>query len=255
MPRGPPTSRRVTTSRCARRPRAGAGRSGPSSTRASGRRAAVPRAGAGRGPEHPFRHNGPHEAARHAARLADAGEVREGRSRDGAMSFEPKWDGFRSIVFRDGDEVEIGSRNERPMTRYFPEVVEALRAERPRALRARRRDRRDRRVRRPARLRGPAAADPPGRQPGAAPREGDAGPVRRVRPAGARRRRPHEAAVRRAPGRARGRPEGRRSPDPRHGRPPPTGPSPRTGSRGSRAPDWTASSRSRSAARTSRTSG
>src|SRR5512142_530711 len=37
--------------------------------------------------------------------------------------FEPKWDGFRSIIFRDGDEVEIGSRNERPMTRYFPELV------------------------------------------------------------------------------------------------------------------------------------
>ena len=41
--------------------------------------------------------------------------------------YEPKWDGFRSIVFRDGDEVEIGSRNERPMTRYFPEVVDAVR--------------------------------------------------------------------------------------------------------------------------------
>ena len=40
--------------------------------------------------------------------------------------FEPKWDGFRSIVFRDGDEIEIGSRNERPMTRYFPELVEAI---------------------------------------------------------------------------------------------------------------------------------
>jgi ATP-dependent DNA ligase len=40
--------------------------------------------------------------------------------------YEPKWDGFRSIIFRDGDEVEIGSRNERPMTRYFPEVVEAV---------------------------------------------------------------------------------------------------------------------------------
>lgn len=38
--------------------------------------------------------------------------------------YEPKWDGFRSVVFRDGDEVEIGSRNERPMTRYFPELVE-----------------------------------------------------------------------------------------------------------------------------------
>jgi ATP-dependent DNA ligase len=46
-------------------------------------------------------------------------------------SYEPKWDGFRSIVFRDGDEVEIGSRNERPMTRYFPELVEAIRTEFP----------------------------------------------------------------------------------------------------------------------------
>lgn len=46
-------------------------------------------------------------------------------------SYEPKWDGFRSIVFRDGDEVELGSRNERPMTRYFPELVEAIKAELP----------------------------------------------------------------------------------------------------------------------------
>jgi ATP-dependent DNA ligase len=44
--------------------------------------------------------------------------------------YEPKWDGFRSILFRDGDEVELGSRNERPMTRYFPELV-AARAELP----------------------------------------------------------------------------------------------------------------------------
>ncbi len=50
---------------------------------------------------------------------------------DGALSYEPKWDGFRSIVFRDGAEVEIGSRNERPMTRYFPEVVEAVLASLP----------------------------------------------------------------------------------------------------------------------------
>ena len=47
------------------------------------------------------------------------------------MSYEPKWDGFRSIVFRDADEVEIGSRNERPMTRYFPELVDAFRARLP----------------------------------------------------------------------------------------------------------------------------
>ncbi len=49
----------------------------------------------------------------------------------GPYSFEPKWDGFRSIIFRDGEEVEIGSRNERPMTRYFPEVVEAIKANVP----------------------------------------------------------------------------------------------------------------------------
>src|ERR1700692_3462604 len=49
----------------------------------------------------------------------------------GDYVFEPKWDGFRSIVFRDGDEVEIGSRNERPMTRSFPEVVAAIMAELP----------------------------------------------------------------------------------------------------------------------------
>lgn len=46
-------------------------------------------------------------------------------------SYEPKWDGFRSICFRDGDQVELGSRNERPMTRYFPELVAAVTAELP----------------------------------------------------------------------------------------------------------------------------
>ena len=50
---------------------------------------------------------------------------------DGSLLYEPKWDGFRCIVFRDGDEVELGSRNERPLTRYFPELVEAVRAELP----------------------------------------------------------------------------------------------------------------------------
>src|SRR5580658_1940076 len=49
----------------------------------------------------------------------------------GDLSYEPKWDGFRSIIFRDGDEVEIGSRNERPMTRYFPEIVAAVLASLP----------------------------------------------------------------------------------------------------------------------------
>jgi ATP-dependent DNA ligase len=43
------------------------------------------------------------------------------------LVYEPKWDGFRCVVFRDGDELELGSRNDRPLTRYFPEVVELLR--------------------------------------------------------------------------------------------------------------------------------
>jgi ATP-dependent DNA ligase len=49
----------------------------------------------------------------------------------GRYSFEPKWDGFRTVVFRDGDEIELGSRNERPMTRYFPELVTAIKAQLP----------------------------------------------------------------------------------------------------------------------------
>ena len=44
----------------------------------------------------------------------------------GAYGYEPKWDGFRAIVFRDRDEVEIGSRNGRSMSRYFPEVLAAI---------------------------------------------------------------------------------------------------------------------------------
>ncbi|HEV3290971.1 MAG TPA: ATP-dependent DNA ligase [Streptosporangiaceae bacterium] len=49
----------------------------------------------------------------------------------GQYSYEPKWDGFRSIVFADDGEVEIGSRNERPMTRYFPELVTAITGQLP----------------------------------------------------------------------------------------------------------------------------
>jgi len=47
------------------------------------------------------------------------------------LSFEPKWDGFRCIVFKDGDEVELTSRNTKPLTRYFPEVVAAMREQLP----------------------------------------------------------------------------------------------------------------------------
>jgi ATP-dependent DNA ligase len=55
------------------------------------------------------------------------GELPEGD----AWIFEPKWDGFRALIFRDGDEILIQSRDEKPLNRYFPEVVEALRAALP----------------------------------------------------------------------------------------------------------------------------
>jgi ATP-dependent DNA ligase len=54
------------------------------------------------------------------ARLASA--LPEG---DGYL-YEPKWDGFRCLAFRDGDDVDLRSRHDRPLARYFPEVVDAL---------------------------------------------------------------------------------------------------------------------------------
>jgi ATP-dependent DNA ligase len=59
------------------------------------------------------------------AKLADALPEGEG------WLFEPKWDGFRAIVFRDGDEVEIQSRDLKPLGRYFPELPPALRESLP----------------------------------------------------------------------------------------------------------------------------
>lgn len=50
---------------------------------------------------------------------------------EGDYLYEPKWDGFRCILFRDGDDVEFGSHNERPLTRYFPELVAAARRHLP----------------------------------------------------------------------------------------------------------------------------
>ena len=52
-------------------------------------------------------------------------------AKHGGLSFEPKWDGFRCIVFRDGDEVELTSRNTKPLTRYFPELVAAIKEQLP----------------------------------------------------------------------------------------------------------------------------
>jgi ATP-dependent DNA ligase len=49
----------------------------------------------------------------------------------GAWIFEPKWDGFRALIFRDRDEIQIQSRDEKPLNRYFPELVETLQAQLP----------------------------------------------------------------------------------------------------------------------------
>ena len=48
--------------------------------------------------------------------------------------YEPKWDGFRCLIFRDGSEVELQSKSGRPLTRYFPEIVEAAAALRAKSL-------------------------------------------------------------------------------------------------------------------------
>lgn len=52
-------------------------------------------------------------------------------------SYEPKWDGFRAIVFRDGADVVLGSRGGKDLARYFPEMVDAVRAELPERCRRR----------------------------------------------------------------------------------------------------------------------
>lgn len=57
--------------------------------------------------------------------LPDSGQFPSG------LAYEPKWDGFRCLVFRDGEQIELGSRNARPMGRYFPELVDALLAQLP----------------------------------------------------------------------------------------------------------------------------
>jgi ATP-dependent DNA ligase len=50
---------------------------------------------------------------------------------EGEVSYEMKWDGYRCIVFRDGDEIVLGSRNEKPLNRYFPEMEDPLRRSLP----------------------------------------------------------------------------------------------------------------------------
>ena len=50
---------------------------------------------------------------------------------DDGWLFEPKWDGFRALVFRDGDEVYTQSRDLKPLDRYFPELADPLKAALP----------------------------------------------------------------------------------------------------------------------------
>jgi ATP-dependent DNA ligase len=50
---------------------------------------------------------------------------------EGEWIFEPKWDGFRALVFRDGGDLHIQSRDEKPLNRYFPDIVEALQSQLP----------------------------------------------------------------------------------------------------------------------------
>src|SRR3981081_4611364 len=59
------------------------------------------------------------------SRAADALPAGEG------WQFEPKWDGFRTLIFRDGDEILLQSRDEKSMNRYFPELLDPLRAALP----------------------------------------------------------------------------------------------------------------------------
>ena len=136
-----------------------------------------------------------------ALRAASRTDARQGRPTgcptDDGWLFEPKWDGFRALVFRDGDEVYTQSRDLKPLDRYFPELADPLRAALP-----------DRCVldgevviarRRRARLRGAAAADPSRRVAGQDARRRIARVVRRLGPARARRRGP-PARCRRASG-------------------------------------------------------
>ena len=60
-----------------------------------------------------------------APMLSSAADVLPGGE---GWQFEPKWDGFRALVFRDGDEILLQSRDERPMNRYFPELIAPLAA-------------------------------------------------------------------------------------------------------------------------------
>ena len=129
-------------------------------------------------------------------------------------SYEPKWDGFRCVVFRDHDEIELGSRNGRPLNRYFPEILDPLRAALPE--RGARRGARHRHPRR-SRLRPALPADPSRRQPSREARRRDPGQLRRLRHPRRRRGGPPRPRLRGPPGPTRT-DRRRRAPRPSHSR-------------------------------------
>ena len=112
----------------------------------------------------------------------------DGLPSDDGWLFEPKWDGFRALVFRDGDEIYTQSRDLKPLDRYFPELADPLRAALPErcVLDGEVVIARDG----AARVRVPPAAHPPGRLAGQDAGRGVAGELRRLGPARARRRGP-----------------------------------------------------------------
>jgi ATP-dependent DNA ligase len=66
------------------------------------------------------------QIARPAGAGADEAKLVDELPEGSGWRFEPKWDGFRCLVFRDGDEVALQSKSGKPLARYFPEVVEAI---------------------------------------------------------------------------------------------------------------------------------
>ena len=105
----------------------------------------------------------------------------DGLPSDGEFLFEPKWDGFRAIVFRGESDVYIQSRDSRRFDRYFPELHQALLGTAAQGLRGGRRDR-DRSAPGPGLRRAADAAAPRG-LPGRQARQGDSVLLRRLRSA------------------------------------------------------------------------
>ena len=126
--------------------------------------------------------NAPASARSRPMEALSVDEIPVGRE----WQYEPKWDGFRCLVFRDGDTVELQSKSGKPLTRYFPDWSRRCGRSRPRRFVL------DGEIVVPRRqgvlVRRAAAAHPSGGEPRAEAGEGNAGAADRVRPAGRWRR-------------------------------------------------------------------